>query len=161
MDRYAGLWDAAQEAAGVANDGAFRKKVNTTRVWGVVCSYGPVRVDHYKKNSNGKYKEEKAARIEIEGTAFAGISGGPVQPFELAKVETNAKKCKASFTYFGLADIPFVEGCGCVSPNSKHGPARAAATIPAGTPTSVAASPGDLPGGGFGGGGTGGGGEGG
>ena len=140
MDRHADLWDAEQAEAGVntalqgvpralggpikcgpasrADDGVFRVKVNTTRVWGIVVSYGSVRVDHFKRNSSGKYKEEKAARLEVEGTAFAGISGGPVQSFELAKVETNAKKCKAHFTFVGLVDIPFVEGCGGVSSNS-------------------------------------------
>lgn len=139
MNRYADLWDQEQEAAGFdlaalgvprllggpikcgpasrVDDGAFRIKVNTTRVWGVVVSYGSVRVDHYKRNANGKYKDEKASRLEVEGTAFAGISGGPVQAYELKKVETNEKKCKATFTYFGLAEIPFVEGCGGVNRN--------------------------------------------
>ena len=143
MERYSEAWEAEQAAAGVdlalqsppvtlggpvkcgpaihADSGAFRIKLNTTRFWAILVSYGSVRVDHFKKNNNGKYKDEKAARLEVVGTAFVGIAGGPVQPVELAKVETNEKKCKAVFTYAGLADIPFAEGWGGVRSNSPVG----------------------------------------
>jgi len=166
VERYADLWDAEQVAAGVdlslqsvprilggpikcgpaarADDGAFRVKVNATHVWGVLVSYGSVRVDHYKRNSSGNYKDEKAARLEVEGTAFVGISGGPVEPVELAKVETNAKKCKATFTYLGLAEIPFVEGCGGVSRNSPLWTCACAGNKPGQNPDLG----GDFPGGG-------------
>lgn len=141
IERYAELWEAEQAGAGheaalvgvprSANDvplvcgparnadsGVFRVKLNTTRVPALLVSYGSVRVDHYKRNSKGKYKDAKAARLEVQGSVLMDFGDGVAQEFPVAKVETNEKKAKASFTYGGLAQVPFVFGCGGVSANS-------------------------------------------
>lgn len=167
MERYAGLWDAKEQdvretarpgalrlaggpvrcgQAVTEDSGAFRVKVNATRISAVILSYGSIRVDHYKRNSNGKYKDEKADRLEVQATVFIGAAGGPIDAIPISKVEQHAKKARASFTYGGFAEVPFVEGCGGVS---------------AGSPLWACACSGNRPGdggsgGGFGGGGSGG-----
>lgn len=80
---------------------------------------GRIKVEHYKRNLFGKYKPNRADRLEVSGTVFTQEAGFDPVAFPVSDTKDDAKQVAASHKEGGLTlvSLPFVEGCGGV-PNS-------------------------------------------
>lgn len=99
-----------------ADSGSFRVKQTSARHNLGPVVWGRSKVEHFKKNSNGKYKLERADRIEVSGNVFITVGGNDFF-MPIWDVDYNARKVAATYAYGGAgsAHVSYVEGCGGVA----------------------------------------------
>ena len=104
-----------------ATSGDFRI-VNKSRRYNYVFSAtGRVQVEHFKKNVFGNWKPEKADQLQVEGEVFVKFPGWSPFVFPVFAITYDAKTAVKGHTVgFGIpsATVPYVEGCGGISPIS-------------------------------------------
>jgi len=99
--------------------GNFRITHTSRRHSLVVYAWGRVKVEHFKKKSDGSWEKAKADRLEVEGNVTVKQSGFDPVTIPVFDSRENKDSVAQSHRSKGLTifAVPFVEGCGGV-PNS-------------------------------------------
>jgi hypothetical protein len=110
-----------------------RVRVRATLINLGLGSRGSVGVTHFALNANGRWRRASIPTIEADGTVIVSIAtGGPAQSIAIEDARTNSSRAVAAFTYVGTGSVPFVEGCGGVSPSSPLWACACSGTFPGG-----------------------------
>ncbi|HEY0371682.1 MAG TPA: hypothetical protein VGD79_06750 [Thermoanaerobaculia bacterium] len=101
-----------------ASSGDF-KIVHTSKRFTIgVFAFGRIKVEHFKKNFWGNFKEERAD-LETDGRVFVKFIGFDPVPFNIGDSKDDTKSVAATHGDGGITivAIRFVEGCGGVQDN--------------------------------------------
>ena len=120
-DSYWGVLAAAggttpcdETVSAESSDGEFRIVHKSRRHRILLVAWGRIRLEHFRRRISGKYKPEKADRLETSGTVIvARLQQDPVG-FPISETKDDTKQVDAAHPAPNDSPdvIPFVEGCG-------------------------------------------------
>ena len=117
-----------------SNDGEFRIVHKSRRHKILAVAWGRIRLEHFRRNSSGKYKPAKADRLQTSGTVIVDkLLEDPVG-FPISETKDDTRQVDAAHP--ATADspdvIPFVEGCGSAAGSGIATVCSCSGTIPFG-----------------------------